>query len=64
LSGNDNIHNETHYIASNIKFFGKMLKIVCSVDKYQLPILLLLLRNTYNNALNSIRDACCQKQTV
>jgi len=32
-------------------FFLKNAEIVCSVDKYQLP-----LRNTYNNALNVNRD--------
>jgi len=37
LSGNDNIHNEAHYFASNITSFFKNAEIVCSVDKYQLP---------------------------
>jgi len=37
LSGNDNIHNEAHYFASNITFFLKNAEIDCSVDKYQLP---------------------------
>jgi len=36
-------------------------EIVCSIDKYQL---LHPPRNTYNNALNVIRDLCCCKQIV
>jgi len=35
LSGNNNIHNETYYVASNITFFLKNAEIICSVDKYQ-----------------------------
>jgi len=37
----------------------KNAEIVCSVDKYQLP-----LRNTYKNSLNVVRDLWCCKQTV
>jgi len=33
LSGNDNIHNEAHYVARNITFLNA--EIVCSVVKYQ-----------------------------
>jgi len=36
LFGNDNIHNEAHYAATNIPIFLNA-KFVCSVDKYQLP---------------------------
>jgi len=35
LSGIDNIHNEAHYVVSNIPFFLKNVEFVCSVDKYQ-----------------------------
>jgi len=59
LSGNESIHDEAHYVDSNITFFENA-EIVCIVDKYQPP----LRRITYNNVLNVIRDLCCCKQTV
>jgi len=37
LSGNDHIHNEVHYVASNVTFL-KNAEFVCSVNKYQ-PLL-------------------------
>jgi len=63
LYGNDNIRNKEHYnVGSNTHFFENT-KVFCSVDKYhyQPP---LSYRNTYNNALNIIRDLCCCKQNV
>jgi len=36
LSGNNNIHNEAHYVASNIPICLKNAEFVCSVDEYQL----------------------------
>jgi len=35
LCGNNNIHNEVYYAASNIIFFLKTAEIICSVGKYQ-----------------------------
>jgi len=35
LSGNDNIHDEAHYVASNIPIFLKNAEFACSVDKYK-----------------------------
>jgi len=36
-----------------------MLKLFVSVDKHHTPF-----RNTYNNAVNVIRDLCCSEQIV
>jgi len=45
LSGNDIIHNEAHFVVSNIKIFLFNSEIIYSANKHQPPFL--RKRNTY-----------------